>query len=95
MAGIRTLFRQRMQKRRYPLTEEKFKQEIYAPYVEAWKIAKLLQYLDETPDPDALWEKVVKEQNRLADTYGCTPYVLQLCELINVIGKKVTESRKA
>ena len=77
------------------MTDETFKKEIYAPYLEAWKIAKLLQYLDETPDPDALWEKVVKEQNRLADTYGCTPYVVKLCELINAIGKKVKESKQA
>jgi hypothetical protein len=75
------------------MTEEKFKQEIYAPYVEAWKIAKLLQYLDETSDPDALWEKVVKVQNRLADTYGCTPYIVALCNLINAVAKKIEESK--
>ena len=76
------------------MTEEKFKQEIYSPYVETWKIAKLLQYLDETPDPAAVWEKVVKELHRLANTYGCTPYVIQLCKLIEVIGKKVQENSK-
>lgn len=75
------------------MTDETFKKEIYAPYLEAWKIAKLLQYLDETPDPDAIWEKVVKEQNRLADTYGCTPYIVALCNLINAIGKKIEESK--
>ena len=44
------------------MDDKNFKKIIYEPYLEAWKIAKLLQYLDETPDPDALWEKVVKER---------------------------------
>ena len=75
------------------MDDKNFKKIIYEPYLEAWKIAKLLQYLDETPDPDALWEKVVKEQNRLAETYGCTPYIVALCNLINAVGKKIEESK--
>ena len=75
------------------MNDTTWRREIYNQYRDAWKIAKLLQYLDETPDPDALWEKVVKEQNRLADTYGCTPYIVALCNLINAVGKKIEESK--
>lgn len=77
------------------MTEEKFKQEIYAPYVEAWKILKLIQYADQTSDSDEQWQRYMREIDRLQKTYPDNKFVEQLITLLLNAGDIIAkENRK-
>lgn len=49
---------------------EVFKQKIYGPYAEAWKIIKLIQYAGQSADDDEKWQMYMKEIDRLDKKYG-------------------------
>ena len=49
------------------MTNEKWKSEIYEPYVDTWKIIKILQEAYNHPE---LFEKYMDEVQRFADTYA-------------------------
>lgn len=77
------------------MNNEKWKQTIYEPYLEAWKILKLIQYADQTSDSDEQWQRYMKEIDRLRATYPDNHFVEHLIRLLydagNVIAK---ENRK-
>lgn len=77
------------------MTDEKWKTEIYEPYLEAWKALKLIQYADQTSDSDEQWQRYTKEIDRLRATYPGNKFVEHLIRLLydagNVIAK---ENRK-
>ena len=48
------------------MTTDKWKTQIYDPYVDAWKVIKILQEAYNHPE---LFEKYMNEVQRFADTY--------------------------
>ena len=64
------------------MTDEKFKTEYYNPYVETWKILKLVQYADQTSDYDAQWQRYMKEIDRLNETYPDNRFAQELIRLL-------------
>lgn len=47
------------------MTDETFKAKYHAPYNEAWKILKLIQYADQTSNSDEQWQRYMREIDRL------------------------------
>ena len=49
------------------MTDDQFKRGYYEPFLETWKILKLIQYADQTSDSDAQWQRYMKEIDRLSN----------------------------
>lgn len=64
------------------MNDDKFKKEIYQPYLETWKIIKLIQYADQTKNSDEQWERYVKEIDRLSRTYPDNQFADKLITLL-------------
>lgn len=64
------------------MTDERFKNEIYEPYLEAWKALKLIQYADQTDDTAEQWERYKSEIDRLSKTYPDNKYINGLIDLL-------------
>ena len=72
-----------------------FKAKIYEPYLEAWKILKLIQYADQTSDSDEQWQRYMREIDRLQKTYPDNKFVEQLITLLLNAGDIIAkENRK-
>lgn len=63
------------------MTDETFKREIYSPYLEAWKILRLIQYAQHR-GTDEMWDVFFKEVDRLAHTYPDNRYIKQLIHMM-------------
>lgn len=64
------------------MNDTTFKKEIYEPYLETWKILKLIQYADQTSDYDAQWQRYRNEIDRLKETYPEDPFVENLISFL-------------
>ena len=72
-----------------------FKSRYYEPFLETWKILKLIQYADQTSDSDAQWQRYMKEIDRLSKTYPDNKFVEQLITLLLNAGDVIAkENRK-
>lgn len=60
------------------MTNKEFMEKIYAPYNEAWKIVKLIQYAQHR-GTDEMWDKFFDELKRLEHAYPGNRYVRSLC----------------
>ncbi len=49
---------------------EVFKQKVYGPYSEAWKILKIIQYAGQSADNDKTWQMYMNEIDRFDKKYG-------------------------
>ena len=77
------------------MTDAKFKKQYYEPFLEAWKILKLVQYADQTTDSDAQWQRYMKEIDRLHNTYPKDPFVDKLITFLLDAGDVIAkENRK-
>lgn len=80
------------------MTDDKFKNEYYNPFLETWKILKLVQYADQTADSDEQWQRYMKEIDRLAKTYPDNKFVEHLITLLldagDVIAKQNSREGK-
>lgn len=48
------------------MNTEEFKEKIYGPYSEAWKILKMIQFAGQTAKDDELWQKYMNEIDRFS-----------------------------
>ena len=48
------------------MNTEEFKEKIYGPYSEAWKILKMIQFAGQSKKDDELWQKYMKEIDRFS-----------------------------
>ena len=64
------------------MNDERIKQRYYEPFLESWKILKLIQYADQTADSDAQWQRYMKEIDRLSKTYPENKFVEELITLL-------------
>ena len=77
------------------MNDNKWKTEIYEPYLEAWKILKLIQYADQTSDSDEQWQRYMKEIDKLSKTYPEDPFVDKLIRFLLDAGDVIAkENRK-
>ena len=77
------------------MNDERFKKEYYEPFLETWKILKLIQFADQTADCDAQWQRYMKEIDRLSKTYPDNKFVEQLITLLLNAGDVIAkENRK-
>ncbi len=74
------------------MNDDTLKTKYYEPYLESWKIIRLIQYADQTADSDAQWNRYMKEIDRLKKTYPNNPFVESLITLLldagNIIAKE-------
>lgn len=79
------------------MTDTKFKKQYYEPFLETWKILKLVQYADQTSDYDEQWQRYMKEIDRLNETYPEDPFVDKLIRFLldagDVIAKENQKER--
>lgn len=73
------------------MNNEVFKAKIYEPYLEAWKILKLIQYADQTSDSDEQWQRYMKEIDRLDRTYPNNPFAQNLIRLLLDAGDSIAK----
>ncbi len=73
------------------MDDEKFKKRYHEPYLETWKILRLVQYADQTADSDAQWQRYMKEIDRLDKTYPGSPFVQDLIKLLLDAGDKIAK----
>ena len=77
------------------MNDGEFKTKIYEPYLECWKIIKLIQYADQTSDSDAQWQRYKREIDRLSKEYPDNPFVESLITLLLDAGNYIAkENRK-
>lgn len=77
------------------MNDGEFKTKIYEPYLECWKIIKLIQYADQTSDSDAQWQRYMREIDRLSKEYPDNPFVESLITLLLDAGNYIAkENRK-
>jgi hypothetical protein len=51
------------------MEKEVFKEKIYAPYNEAWKVIKLIQYAGQDEKSDATWQEYVRAIDEFAKKF--------------------------
>ena len=66
-----------------------WKQQIYEPYLETWKILKLIQFADQTADCDAQWQRYMKEIDRLDKQYSDNKFAQNLIKLLLDAGDSI------
>lgn len=77
------------------MNDATFKSRYYEPFLETWKILKLIQYADQTSDSDAQWQRYMKEIDRLCKTYPDNKFVAELITLLLNAGDVIAkENRK-
>lgn len=73
------------------MNDSTFKTKIYEPYLETWKIIKLIQYADQTPAQEEQWKRYVKEIDRLDKTYPDNPFAQNLIRLLLDAGDSIAK----
>jgi len=76
------------------MNDETFKSKYYNPFLETWKILKLIQYADQTSDSDAQWQRYMKEIDRLRATYPGNHFVERLIRLLYDAGDVIKEENR-
>jgi hypothetical protein len=76
------------------MTDEIFKAKYHAPFNEAWKILKLIQYADQTSDSDEQWQRYMKEIDRLRATYPDNHFVKHLIRFLYDAGDVIKEENR-
>ena len=76
------------------MNDETFKSKYYNPFLETWKILKLIQYADQTSDSDAQWQRYMKEIDRLRATYPDNQFVEHLIRLLYDAGDVIKEENR-
>lgn len=76
------------------MNDTTWKQTIYEPYLETWKILKLIQYADQTADSDFQWQCYIKEIDRLAKTYPDNKFVEKLIALLLDAGDVIAKQNR-
>ncbi len=64
------------------MDNDKWKSTIYEPYLETWKVLKLIQYADQTSDSDEQWQRYMREIDRLGKQYPANKFVDKLITLL-------------
>lgn len=64
------------------MDNETLKTKYYGPFLETWKILKLIQYADQTSDSDAQWQRYTSEIYRLRKEYPDNPFAEKLVRLL-------------
>ena len=67
--------------------QEKFKEAIYEPYLEAWTIMKFLR--DANLKDDNTWDEYVKKCDAFGEKYGTKGYYGSLCRVLVDCGSEV------
>ena len=73
------------------MNDSTFKTKIYEPFLETWKIIKLIQYADQTPAQEEQWNRYVKEIDRLDKTYPNNPFAQNLIRLLLDAGDSIAK----
>jgi len=68
-----------------------FKAKCYQPFLETWKVIKLIQYADKTPNSDEQWNRYTKEIDRLAHQYPENPFADNLIRLLFDAGDSISK----
>ena len=77
------------------MDDETMKKRYYEPFLETWKIIRLVQYADQTADSDAQWQRYRREIDRLSKEYPDNPFVGSLITLLLDAGDYIAkENRK-
>ena len=76
------------------MNDEKFKKRYYEPFLETWKILKLIQYADQTSDSDAHWQRYMREIDRLSKTYPENKFVGELITLLLNAGDVIAKENR-
>ena len=72
------------------MTDEEFKEKIYNPYLEGWKVIKLIQHYSHHTSEE-LWEQFTREAARLQNAYPGNKYVDSLCVMLLTAGEYISE----
>ena len=73
------------------MNDTTWKQNIYEPYLETWKIIKLIQYADQTDDAQEQWNRYVREIDRLDKKYPDNKFVYGLVRLLVDAGDAIAK----
>lgn len=73
------------------MNNEKWRTEIYEPYLEAWKVLKLIQYADQTDNTADQWARYKSEIDRLTATYPDNRYITGLIQLLLEAGDYIAK----
>ena len=76
------------------MNDETFKSKYYNPFLETWKILKLIQYADQTSDSDEQWQRYSKEIDRLSKTYPGNKFVEELITLLLNAGDVIAKENR-
>lgn len=73
------------------MNDTAWKQQIYEPFLETWKILKLIQHADQSANNDELWQRYMKEIDRLNEQYPNNKFVQDLLQLLIDAGDSIAK----
>lgn len=73
------------------MNDSKWREKVYGPYMDTWKILKLIQYADKTSDSDDQWQRYMKEIDRLARQYPDNRFAKSLIALLLDAGDDIAK----
>ncbi len=73
---------------------EVFKEKIYAPYGEAWKILKIIQEAGQTEKDSPVWEMYMREIDRLSKKYKGNPFAENLITMLLDAGDTIAKMNR-
>ena len=76
------------------MDNDKWKTTIYEPYLETWKVLKLIQNADQTSDSDEQWQRYMREIDRLGKQYPANKFVDKLITLLLDAGDVIAKVNK-
>lgn len=76
------------------MNDEKWRATVYEPYLETWKILKLIQYADQTSNYDDQWKHYMSEIDRLENQYPGNKFVEKLERLLYDAGDVIAKMNK-
>ena len=78
------------------MNEQKFKEKVYGPYGEAWKIIKLLSVAeDKSPDLQEILTNYISEVGKFKEKYADNEFALALYDLLLNADTKIMRMNRA
>ena len=76
------------------MNDEKWREKVYGPYLETWKVLKLIQYADQTSDSDHQWKLYMDEIDRLDKQYPGNKFSEKLITLLLDAGDVIAKMNR-
>lgn len=76
------------------MNDARFRELIYGPYMDAWKIIKRIQHADQTKECDKVWQEFVDSTDELLKAYPKCEYTESIVRVVLDAGTYIAKINK-